>query len=199
MSAEVPAPSTDLQTRLRWLAAEFQASSWMMEQVKHLGSLDLPQGMLAAGFLRNFIWDRLHGLKNISHRTDLDVIYYDPSCTLEERDLELESRLNRLSPNPWSVKNQARMHQRNGHSPYPSCMDAMTYWPETATAVGVSLSKSGELKFHSPFDFEDNFAMLLKKSPLATVSDDFVRQRVENKGWLERWGKLRLQLEDAHE
>lgn len=31
------------------------------------------------------------------------------------------------------VKNQARMHLRNGDRPYQSATDAMRYWPETAT------------------------------------------------------------------
>jgi hypothetical protein len=39
----------------------------------------------------------------------------------------------------WSVKNQARMHERNADRPYRSASDAMMHSPETATAVGARL------------------------------------------------------------
>ncbi|MRE47150.1 hypothetical protein GII66_24395, partial [Escherichia coli] len=48
----------------------------------------------------------------------------------------LEDRLRQQLPSlDWSVKNQARMHQRNGDYPYTSTRNALLHWPETATAI----------------------------------------------------------------
>lgn len=35
------------------------------------------------------------------------------------------------------LRNQEQMHIRNGDQPYSSALDAMRYWPETATAVAT--------------------------------------------------------------
>jgi hypothetical protein len=41
-------------------------------------------------------------------------------------DWELEHRLGqRVAGVTWSVKNQARLHRRNGDPPYRDCLDAM--------------------------------------------------------------------------
>ena len=52
------------------------------------------------------------------------------------RDRAIEAELRALAPGiDWSVKNQARMHLRNGDPPYSGATDAMRHWPETATAI----------------------------------------------------------------
>ncbi len=74
--------------------------------------------MLAAGFVRNLVWDRLHGLVATPF-TDIDVIYFDPADLSRETENRYEAELRILAPEyPWSVKNQARMHLRNGDKPY---------------------------------------------------------------------------------
>lgn len=108
---------------------------WLLELVSHL---DLPDCWIAAGFIRNAVWDALHGRSPQPPLSDVDVIWFDPDRIEESHDRKIEKVLRAAAPSiDWSVKNQARMHSRNSDSPYRSATDAMRYWPETATAVAA--------------------------------------------------------------
>jgi len=48
----------------------------------------------------------------------------------------------------WSVKNQARMHLVNSDEPYSSTLDAIKYWPETATAIAIRINQAEILTFY---------------------------------------------------
>ena len=50
---------------------------------------------------------------------------------------------------PWSVKNQARMHIANNIPPYSSAVDAISKFPETATALGVKLDDENNVEINS--------------------------------------------------
>lgn len=161
--------------------------------------------MLAAGFIRNLVWDKLHNIQ--TELNDIDFIYFDQSDLSSGRDGEIEAELNRIAPMyPWSVKNQARMHLRNQHQQYASSIDAMSYWPEKQTAVGVSYQlkasstskpssrsahalESAELALHSPFDLACLFDLSLQHNPKAKRA--LFEQRLTQKGWLQTYPKLR--------
>ena len=70
-----------------------------------------PARLLGRGrFVRNPIWDALHGLPWSASHTDIDVVYFDAADLDPELDRQIETRLAGLFPTvPWSVKNQARM------------------------------------------------------------------------------------------
>jgi hypothetical protein len=100
----------------------------------HVLSLQRPDCWIGAGFIRNAVWDHLHGRSPSPPTTDVDVVWFDPTRIDASEDQALEAALRSLQPGiAWSVKNQARMHTRNNDSPYASCTDAMRCWPETAT------------------------------------------------------------------
>ncbi|MFT5236225.1 MAG: hypothetical protein ACI90A_001594, partial [Shewanella sp.] len=100
-----------------------------------VNALHLPQGFIAAGFVRNLVWDKLHDVVQSKPLADIDVIYFNPNDISTAADKAFERQLRQLAPElPWSVKNQARMHIRNGDDPYLSSLDAMGYWPEQETA-----------------------------------------------------------------
>ena len=52
--------------------------------------LDLPQCYIAAGFVRNVVWDHLHKFTNSSQLNDVDVIYFNPT----EKNLKCLSIMN---------------------------------------------------------------------------------------------------------
>nr|WP_299496973.1 nucleotidyltransferase family protein [uncultured Shewanella sp.] len=76
-----------------------------------VASLNLPQGFIAAGFVRNLVWDVLHQ-KNVSTPlNDIDVIYFDKAALNTDNDKMCEWKLHQLMPEiNWQVKNQALMH-----------------------------------------------------------------------------------------
>jgi len=158
-----------------------------------LADLQLPDAWLAAGFVRNLVWDRLHGHAAATPLADLDVIYFDPADCRPERDRDIERALGARAPGwPWSVKNQARMHQRNDDAPYASSLDAMAHWPELETALAARLNAAGQIDVVSPFAQSGLFALHLTLNPWHPRPEAF-RQRLATKGWLERWPRLQVQ------
>lgn len=108
-----------------------------MDALKCASMLGLNDWCLAAGFIRNLVWDNLHGYGQSTPLNDIDLIYYDVENCDAIFDREYEEKLKTMSYLPWSVKNQARMHIRNKDKPYMSTRDALSYWPELETAVGA--------------------------------------------------------------
>ena len=61
-----------------------------------------------------------------------------------ERDRKIEAQLRESAPEiDWSVKNQTRLHWRDGDAPYGSATDAMRQWPETAPSTAVCCVDAG--------------------------------------------------------
>lgn len=151
---------------------------------------NLKDWCLAAGFVRNLVWDKLHHHSISTALDDVDLIYFDAHHTSPKRDFEFESQLRQVLEINWSVKNQARMHLRNDDQPYVNSCDAMSYWPEVETAVGVYLDR-GALKVISPFDLACLFAGTITLNPKRPKIDAFY-QRIAGKQWLEKWPHLRV-------
>lgn len=131
----------------RWLIAD----SDRLHLLRTLADLHLPDAWLAAGLVRNLVWGRLHDYAESTPLADLDVIYFDAADCRPERDREIEALLAAQAPGwPWSVKNQARMHLRNGDRPYRDCRDALAHWPEVETALAARLTAEGKLESSAP-------------------------------------------------
>jgi len=157
--------------------------------VKGLG---LPQWCIAAGYVRNYVWDYLHGFASRTSLNDVDVLYFDPTDIREEAEKTYELELKgKVADYNWSVKNQARMHIRNHCNPYTDVADAMKRWPETATATGVSLDHNGNVTIIAPHGLEDLFDLTIRKSPYFEDREYFYA-RIENKKWISTWPKLKI-------
>jgi hypothetical protein len=82
-------------------------------------SMRLPDCWIGAGFVRNAVWDCLHERTSPSLSGDVDVLWFDPGRASPSEDRKIEAVLRTLDPSvEWDVKNQARMHVRNGDAPY---------------------------------------------------------------------------------
>ncbi|WP_239480582.1 nucleotidyltransferase family protein [Parashewanella hymeniacidonis] len=175
-----------------------QLFSWLLEDNQRMQVLKTVETVadefklgdcwIAAGFVRNLIWDKLHGYDS-NALNDIDVIHFSKGEDTSF-DLALQSKLTLIQPYlPWSVKNQSLMHTRNGDAPYISCSHSMTFWPEIETAVAVRLL-SGELQINSPFGLESLFLLNLThnhKRPRTLFN-----QRCEQKEWLTIYPKLKV-------
>ena len=162
-----------------------------LEMVADLG---LPDCWIAAGFVRNAVWDALHNRDPQHLVGDVDIIFFDPVRPEENRDRSVEDLLRlRDQTMDWSVKNQARMHHRNGDAPYTSACHAMRYWPETATAVAARLDANGKCVVRSAFGLDDLMDMIVR--PTERFRGDkhpIFQARVSEKRWFETWPRLRL-------
>ncbi|MCK2042452.1 nucleotidyltransferase family protein [Chromohalobacter sp. TMW 2.2308] len=174
---------------------EAQIKKWIeqdaerMEALSIAADLCLPDWCLAAGFVRNLAWDKVHGFSAATALNDIDLVYFDPKDINEARDRRIEAKLRSSSDFPWSVKNQARMHERNVDDPYTSTTNAMSYWVEVETAVGATLDASREVVLVAPFGVEPLFNFTITLNPNRPKPVDF-RKRVAGKRWQEIWPKL---------
>jgi len=175
------------------IARFLEAHTHLHALLSHVESLDLPDGWIGAGFVRNAVWDVLHGRTvDGSRLNDVDVVFLDPADASEERDAALESRLRALAPGPsWQVKNQARMHRRNGDAPYGSTFDAIACWPETATAVAARTVR-GRVEVIAPYGVEDLIGMIVRPTPAFADKMHIYRERITAKQWTACWPKLTI-------
>lgn len=159
-------------------------------------ALHLRDGWIAAGFVRNAVWDHLHDRAPSAPTGDVDVIWYDPMVTDPIEDRRYEAMLRATAPGiAWSVKNQARMHLRNDDQPYRSATEAMRHWPETATAVAVRRRGEAGCEIAAPLGLDDLVRLILR--PTSRFFDEkraVYDGRVASKRWIENWPRLRQEL-----
>jgi len=174
------------QQIIQWL----QQDNERMTALRTARRLGLNDWCLGAGFVRNLVWDRLQGYASPTPLNDIDVIHFDPQRAEAERDRMLEARLQQWLPQPWSVKNQARMHLRSGRTPYLNSEDAISFWTELETAVGARLNADDSIQLIAPFGLERLFDGTITFNAKNGDVQAF-EQRVADKGWLQRWPRLR--------
>jgi hypothetical protein len=168
---------------------------WMMQIIRTVQSLRLPDCWVCAGFVRAKVWDTLHGLADRIPLDDVDVVYFDTNNTSPDREEQLEEQLRNILPDiPWSVKNQSRMHLRNGDEPYTSSSDAISRFPESATAIGVRLDNEGKLALTAPCGIDDLANLIVRPTPHFLNNWDsrmpLYLGRLAKKSWHQRWNKL---------
>ncbi len=169
---------------------------WMMAALTAVAKLGLPDCWIGAGFLRGAVWDRLHGYGSRTPLDDIDVIYFDPEACDPTAEAALERRLGGLLPGlPWSVKNQARMHLRNGDAPYGSSAAALAHWLETPTAVALRLNDGGDPELLAPLGTADLLDLTVRPTPHARRHKHRLaayRARLASKNWPAKWPRLRV-------
>lgn len=174
-----------------------RSTPWLLEVLTAVRDLGPPGAYVAAGAVRDTVWDALAGRASAGPFGDVDVVYWD-DAELDGASASYERRLRGALPHlDWEVTNQATVHvwhwQAQGlHvAPHRTVAEGLATWPETATAVGVRLDAVGTLDVVAPFGLHDLFALRVRHNPALTSRDTFLR-RVEGKGWLRRWPELEL-------
>ncbi|HHG3164376.1 TPA: nucleotidyltransferase family protein [Vibrio parahaemolyticus] len=161
------------------------------EALNHVSQLNLPQCYIAAGFVRNLVWGSLHEFVSTTPLNDVE-----PNEPNSDVYLSYEAHLKGCMPElNWQVRNQAQMHERNGDEPYQSSVDAMSYWPEKETAVGIRQTGVNQYEVVSAFGVESLFGLYVTHNPKR--SRETFESRVNSKGWLVRWPSLRIAPEQG--
>ncbi|MEJ9211397.1 nucleotidyltransferase family protein [Bacillus smithii] len=169
---------------------------WMMDILRAVKSLHLPDWWVCAGFVRSKIWDVLHGFKERTPISDIDVIHFDDGNTDELEEKKLEMRLRNILPDiPWSVKNEARMHVVNSIPPYSSSIDAISKFPETATSLGVKLDEKEDSLLDAPWGINDVVNLEVKPTPYFKELNELAKvyeERITKKNWKAIWHKVKV-------
>jgi hypothetical protein len=173
-----------------------RSQGWLLEMLGAVRDLELPDGVIAAGCIRNTVWDVLHDREPSTDFNDVDVMFCDPALERDEKKIDRE--LTALLPGyEWQAKNQATIHEwylrKLGVdiAPLTSTSAGLAGFVETATAVGVRLESDDSLTILAPLGLDDLFGLRLRVNE---ISPDpwYFEKRVTEKGWLQRWPRLTL-------
>lgn len=171
---------------------------WMIDILRAAEKINLKDWLIGAGFLRNKVWDYLHGRQKEKVDTaDIDLIYYDPEGNDQKTDETLSKKLKKETGINWEIVNECYAHKWNNLPPYASAYDALSQWPETATAVGVKI-ENGQLRIIAPYGIGDLVNLIIRPSPKFVVEEakigvdgpKRVKERIVQKKWLEKYPKL---------
>lgn len=174
-----------------------QKQPFLMDVLKQLQHI-APLAYLSAGVIRNWIWSEIHTQDYVFEHTEIDVIFYDLDDKNDQKSKLIKKQLEALYPlNDWDVTNQAWVHRWyrtcSGQriSPIQSIAQAMSFWPETATAIAVRLDEYNQLEIIAPFGLSDLFELKLRWNS-TLVSREVFFKRVRSKLFLQRWPKLEV-------
>ena len=172
----------------------FKENPDMMAILTIIRDLELQDSWLAAGSVRNFIWNLLSDKPAFDRETDVDVIFFDPDVSYEET-LVIENKLREDFPQyQWELKNQAYMHRHSPHTePYVNSCDAMSKYPERCTAIGLRLHADATLELFAPYGLEDILDFQVRPTPHFLENEDRMKlyqKRLSKKNWREKWKNL---------
>ncbi len=168
---------------------------WMMKVLQIAEDLNFPNWVIGGGFIRNKVWDYLHGYSNLKVDTnDIDLVYYDPKETNQKTDKKLSQKLSNQTGFDWEIVNEVYAHKWNNLPPYKSMRDAISRWPETATGIGVRL-RNGKLTLVAPHGIDDLTNLVVRPSPKFPGGLDLVKERAKKKEWFEKWPRLKFKEE----
>jgi hypothetical protein len=170
------------------LAAFIQRQPDIARMLRLVDQLGLPDCWIAGGCIRRAVWDFLQGQRTSARCDDVDVVYF--ANAQREQDRLLEASLYRACPDvSWSVKNQARMHHRNGDTPYLNSWDAVWHWPETSSAIAARLFGES-IALMAPHGIDDLVNGVVRPTRAVEARMDVYRRRIRAKNWKLRWPRL---------
>lgn len=174
-----------------------QRCSGLMRALRAARAVRAPDWLVAAGAVRDVVWDDLHGRDLTATARDIDLVFFDPLDLSEARERTIQSQLHSRAPDlPWDVKNQAAVHLwypkvfGREVEPFASSAEAIATFPEIATCVGVRLLDDDDLLVVAPHGLGDLLGGVCRHNP-TRVSAAFYRDRLSSKDWPTRWPRVR--------
>ena len=158
-------------------------------------SLGLPDWWICAGFVRSKIWDVLHGFEVRMATPDIDVIYYD-SLNIDEAAKIYKTRIEESGRYYPLVSKKSNQHAYcEWNSTLSSSVDAISKFPETATALGVKLDERNNVILTAPCGIEDVLSLQVKPTPhFLETKDEYIctTNRVNQKNWQSKWPNITI-------
>lgn len=110
--------------------------AWMMSVLRIAERQNLKDWVIGAGFIRNKVWNYLHGFVNEKVDTpDIDLVYFNKERNNPEQDEKLSEKLKKETGINWEIINEAFAHTWNHRPAYTSTEDTLSKWAETTTVL----------------------------------------------------------------
>ena len=166
----------------------------IMELLKILNDVELPNHYLAGGSITQAVWNRKLGNEPLHRVKDFDVVYFDQDEVISDKEYEslIDSRKRHLVP--VDVKNQAKVHEWYGRKfgnsiePLTESEDGIRMWLP-CFAVGVRLVE-GSVKVFAPFGLEDQINMVVRPNKTAMSKENYDAM---NRSFKQRWPNLEIE------
>lgn len=165
----------DAPTKRGMLVHFIHTEPVLMEVLRGIRDMQLPDGMIVAGALYNLVWNRLSGRPGLADVNDVDVFYFDPDLSWEAEDRvikRVEARFSHLQL-PVQARNQARVHlwfnEKFGttkFTPLTSSAEMLGRYASKAHGLGARLEADGDLMIFAPFGLDDVFALRVAPNPV---------------------------------
>jgi len=171
---------------------------WLIETLRDVRSLNLPGWYIAAGAIRNTVWNYFHDYPTKSNQNDIDVVYFDLKDMKGNKEKIYEEKLKQINSDlNWEVVNQARAHlfkqsPNFTRTPAKSSCDAIAYWSETPTCIGVRLEDNDSLTICSPHGLTDLMDLVVRPVPKPYQDLFLYRKRIAEKNWNKTWPNLKI-------
>ena len=167
MSDPLQLSGRDLAVQRDALVAFIRDDPVVMEILRGMVELGLPDSWVVAGVLYNLVWNRLSGLPPLTGIKDADVVYFDASdLSYEAEDKIIKRAERRFShlPLPVELRNQARVHLwfpqkfNQPFSPLANSLQSLERYASRTHAVAARLQPVGTITIAAPFGLDDIFS-----------------------------------------
>ena len=165
---------------------------WMMDILRSVRDLGLPDWYLAAGVVRNTVWDVLHQYTKRTPLNDIDIVYFSSKKNIHDKEVEttLQAKYPKYS---FEVVNQAFIHKTYSYKKaVSSSCQAIGAFTETPTCVGIRLEKNNSLTICAPHGLQDLFSLQVMPSSQIPEMLSSYRKRMKQKQWKKTWPKLQI-------
>lgn len=167
----------------------------LMRILKISQSFKLNQWALAAGSIRNIVWQVLSN-QPVNLVSDVDLVFFNREVP-KTTDSLIETQLHQIAPEyHWQVKNEVYMNNYDfpNWPAFTSVEDAIAHFVETPTCIGAYL-EANELKLIAPYGTDDLVHMKCRPIPMFKADDAHLaiyRNRILKKQWQKKWPKLEI-------
>jgi uncharacterized protein len=159
--------SASAEQQLAALKAIVAAEPMLMDVLRRLRLLALPDSWLVSGAIYNTVWNVLTGRPPLTGIKDVDIFYWDDAdLSYEAEDAVIRRGDTAFAglPLPVQIRNQARVHlwyEAHFGQPYPplrSSREAVDRFASVTHAVAVRLDAADSLDVYAPYGLDDLFA-----------------------------------------
>jgi uncharacterized protein len=153
--------------QLAALKAIVAAEPMLVDVLRRLRLLALPDSWLVSGAIYNSVWNVLTGRPPLTGIKDLDVFYWDDTdLSYEAEDAVIKRGDAAFAdlPLPVQIRNQARVHLwyeahfGQPYAPLASSWEAVDRFASTTHAVAARLNATGEIEVYAPYGLNDLFS-----------------------------------------
>ena len=166
----------------------------IMELLKILNDVGLPNHYLAGGSITQAIWNKKLGNPPLYKVKDFDVVYFDQNEDMSEKDYETLIDSRKKHAIPVDVKNQAKVHEWYGEKfgnniePLTESEDGIRMWLP-CFAVGIRLVE-GKINVFAPFGLKDQIDMVVRPNKTAMSKENYDTM---NRSFKQRWPNLEIE------